>query len=65
MESDAVKDELKARTAEAVEEGAYGLPYIVLHHGNKQTDTFFGSDRFEASFGEIFTVCYLLNCIIN
>jgi 2-hydroxychromene-2-carboxylate isomerase len=56
MESDAVKDELKARTAEAVEEGAYGLPYIVLHHGNKQTDTFFGSDRFEASFGEIFTV---------
>ena len=47
MESEAVKNELKTRTSEAVSEGAYGLPYLVLHHGNQKTDSFFGSDRFE------------------
>ena len=56
MDTDAVKNELKARTAEAVDEGAYGLPYLVLHHGNQKTDTFFGSDRFEVSSGEILII---------
>jgi 2-hydroxychromene-2-carboxylate isomerase len=49
METEAVKNELKARTEEASEEGAYGLPYMVIHHGNDKTDAFFGSDRFEVN----------------
>ena len=47
MDTDAVKNELKERTAEACSEGAYGLPYMVVHHGKDSSDTFFGSDRFE------------------
>jgi hypothetical protein len=42
-----VKDLLKTTTAEAVAEGAYGLPYMVYHMRNNKVESFFGSDRFE------------------
>ena len=47
METEAVKAELKSRTEEAIDAGAYGLPYIVVHHGKDSWEAFFGSDRFE------------------
>ena len=47
METDEIKNDLKNRTEEAIEAGAYGLPFIVVHHGKDQSEAFFGSDRFE------------------
>ncbi len=46
MDTDEVKDSLRKMTDEAVEEGAFGLPYIVTKQYNKE-DSYFGSDRFE------------------
>jgi 2-hydroxychromene-2-carboxylate isomerase len=56
METDAIKNELKSRTEEAVEAGAYGLPFIVVHHGKDCTESFFGSDRFEVTLFHHFVV---------
>jgi 2-hydroxychromene-2-carboxylate isomerase len=56
METDAIKNELKSRTEEAVEAGAYGLPFIVVHHGKDSTESFFGSDRFEVRLFHHFVV---------
>lgn len=48
METEEVKSLLKETTDEAVREGAYGLPYLVVHkRRNEGVETFFGSDRFE------------------
>ena len=51
MNDDTVKDMLKTTTSEAVEKGAFGLPYIVINKGKDHLgiddDTYFGSDRFE------------------
>ena len=51
MNGDTIKDTLKTTTSEAVENGEFGFPYIVI---NKRKDhlgiddvTYFGSDRFE------------------
>ena len=47
MNTDEIKEALKKSTREAVEEGAFGLPFMVVYHSNTNVETFFGSDRFE------------------
>ena len=51
MKQDDVKDLLKKTTSEAVEDGAFGLPFIVIDQGKDhlgiENETYFGSDRFE------------------
>ena len=51
MKQDDVKDLLKKTTSEAVEDGAFGLPFIIINQGKDhlgiENETFFGSDRFE------------------
>ena len=49
-----MKNTLKSTTSEAVKEGAFGLPFIILDQrqwpgkgGDVPNETFFGSDRFE------------------
>ena len=55
METEPVKDRLKALTKEAVDEGAFGMPYIVVYDHQREPHYFFGCDRFDAiasQFGE-------------
>ncbi|CAI4232073.1 unnamed protein product [Auanema sp. JU1783] len=40
-----IAEELKANTTNALDEGAYGAPWIVVHKDG-ETHAFFGSDRF-------------------
>ena len=51
MQGDEVKNMLKETTANAVEDGAFGLPFIIIRQGKDhlgiEDETFFGSDRFE------------------
>jgi len=47
MDSDLVKQELISTTEEAKIEGAYGMPYLVVHKSKSESNAFFGSDRFE------------------
>ena len=51
MQSEEVKSLLKDTTSSAVEDGAFGLPFIILRQGKDHLgiddETFFGSDRFE------------------
>ena len=51
MQSEEVKSLLKDTTSKAVEDGAFGLPFIILRQGKDHLgiddETFFGSDRFE------------------
>ena len=51
MNGDTIKDTLKTTTSEAVENGAFGLSYIVINKGKDHLgiddDTYFGSERFE------------------
>lgn len=47
MNNDSVKNELIRTTEEAKEEGAYGMPYLVVHRDKTESNSFFGSDRFE------------------
>ena len=51
MQSEEVKNLLKVTTSNAVEDGAFGLPFIILRQGKDHLgiddETFFGSDRFE------------------
>ena len=42
-----IKDALKATTEEAIERGAFGAPTWFVHCDGKDTNIFFGSDRFE------------------
>jgi len=41
------KEALKRTTQEALNEGAFGLPFMAVHHTKTNVETFFGSDRFE------------------
>ena len=45
-QTDELKNKLKETTSEAVESGAFGLPFITVE-GDKTIETFWGSDRFE------------------
>lgn len=45
MDDSIVKDTLKKATEEAIEQGAFGAPWIVVHTA-KGPEVFFGSDRF-------------------
>ena len=45
--SQKIKDLLKATVAEAVGQGAYGAPTMVVTSPGKDKMAFFGSDRFE------------------
>ena len=50
MDRDDVKSILKTTTSDAVREGAFGLPFMVIDavQGSwQENQTFFGSDRFE------------------
>ena len=51
MKQDDVKSLLKTTTSQAVEDGAFGLPFIIINQGKDhlgiENETFFGSDRFE------------------
>ena len=51
MNTDDVKSLLKTTTSQAVEDGAFGLPFIIINQGKDhlgiENETFFGSDRFE------------------
>lgn len=42
-----VKEELKRSTQEALDLGAFGAPFIVIHDDDGNKERFFGSDRFE------------------
>ena len=68
MNGDTVKDLLKSTTSEAVEKGAFGLPYIVINKGKDHLgiddDTYFGSDRFEvmaSKLGNWTNITYVSN----
>ena len=68
MNGDTVKDALKTTTSEAVENGEFGLPYIVINkrkaHLGIDDDTYFGSDRFEvmaSKLGNWTQITYLSN----
>ena len=68
MNGDTIKDTLKTTTSEAVENGAFGLPYIVINKGKDHLgiddDTYFGSDRFEvmaSKLGNWTQITYLSN----
>ncbi|GAA5860252.1 hypothetical protein JCM8547_003444 [Rhodosporidiobolus lusitaniae] len=45
--SNDIKDKLKAESAQVVENGAFGFPWILLERDDGQKRHFFGSDRFE------------------
>ena len=51
MKQDDVKSLLKTTTSQAVEDGAFGVPFIIVNQGKDhlgiENETFFGSDRFE------------------
>jgi len=47
MGKDETKEALKRCTQEALNEGAFGLPFMAVHHTKTNVETFFGSDRFE------------------
>ena len=49
MTTDKIKDALKQTTSEAVREGCFGLPFMLVDQGRHSNDveTYFGSDRFE------------------
>lgn len=46
-EGSAIKEELKRVTKEAVASGSFGAPWIIVKNESK-TESFWGSDRFEA-----------------
>ena len=68
MNGDTIKDTLKTTTSEAVENGAFGLPYIVINKGKDHLGiddaTYFGSGRFEvmaSKLGNWTQITYLSN----
>eukprot|EP00743_Colponemidia_sp_Colp-15_P009863 GILK01010808.1.p1 GENE.GILK01010808.1~~GILK01010808.1.p1 ORF type:complete len:222 (-),score=9.85 GILK01010808.1:70-735(-) len=46
MQSPSVKAALVANTQAALDLGAFGAPWIVVHVAGREPETFFGSDRF-------------------
>ena len=65
MNSDEVKTLLKDTTTDAVDDGAFGLPFIIIKQGKDHLgiddETFFGSDRFEVIAHKlgILVICYI------
>ena len=47
MTSNETKEALKKSTKDAHDEGAFGLPFMAVHHSRTNVEPFFGSDRFE------------------
>ena len=52
MATDEIKDALKLATKEAVDEGAFGLPFTLVADRNS-IDRYFGSDRFEVMASDL------------
>ena len=42
-----VKNELLTMTEYAVEQGAFGAPFIIVYNAKGEKDVFFGADRFD------------------
>lgn len=45
IKEDSVKEKLKQTTQQAIDAGAFGSPWILLHDGSNKTHVVFGSDR--------------------
>ena len=68
MNNDDVKKALKTTTSEAVGQGAFGLPFIVIDQGKDHlgipNEIFFGSDRFEVMANRLgITLIYFVQTI--
>lgn len=80
MKQDDVKSLLKTTTSQAVEDGAFGLPFIIINQGKDhlgiENETYFGSDRFEVIANRLgisntnivkenYEPCFNIVCVYN